>query len=513
MNTARQRNRKAVKAPSKCVADIDCTGKKKSTKRTGGQSYKSAGKAEEFLAEKDEQSPLSSIAEGRCPELPVKSRRVSEKTKRSPLLELYPGPRLLPSAKIKLQLFPIDEDTRMGLEKDGHYPYLELTLSAQKKISSVLRHLNSKWGSSSIALGEPMVCPYNILKNVSGCGRWTLNDNGISAGDVFEAVGSPDIFRLRYGWFSYSEPKTLGNLSSSTPPIDCLQSEGTRKGCNNNVEVTYSKGKQIEVTSEELKGINVSEITAAIVAEEVANGPVDLVDRELRMDAGPGQSSVLWADGLTNISIGGLLSEASIQGKFKNSVPITNGLTDISVGGLLSVASLQGKSNNCDPKSVGSTSGLHPSQLISDSFDAYIAAQTNCAQVPRFSTQDSRSSILDAEETCQAFPFQKFSSSEKDVLPWNASACSGGCSQDAGSNSFKFFKAAEINCQSGFSQDHAHQESETDLLLCSRTYNDESSLGLSGIKWTDSRGPFDLGLPTSQKLTNGDSINISRFVR
>lgn len=179
---------------------------------------------------------------------------------------------------------------------------MELTLSAQKKISSVLRHLNSKWGSSSIALGEPMVFPYNILKNVSGCGRWTLNDNGISAGDVFEAVGSPAIFRLRYkdwpfslpmrssglceisdlislsryGWFSYSEPKTLGNLSS-TPPIDCLQSEGTQKGCNNNVEVTYSKGKQIEVTSEELKGINVSEITAAIVAEEVANGPVDLV--------------------------------------------------------------------------------------------------------------------------------------------------------------------------------------------------------------------------------------------
>jgi hypothetical protein len=81
----------------------------------------------------------------------------------------------------------------------------------------------------------------------------------------------------RYGWFSYFEPKTLGNFSSSTPPIDCSQSEGTQKGCNNNMEVTYGKGKQIEVTSEELKGINVSEITAAIVAEEVANGPVDLV--------------------------------------------------------------------------------------------------------------------------------------------------------------------------------------------------------------------------------------------
>lgn len=513
MNAARQRIRKADKAPSKCMADIDRTGAKKSTKRTGGQSCKSAGQAEEFLAEKDKQSQLSSIAEGRCPELKVKSRRVSEKPKRSPLLELYPGPRLLPSAKIKLQLFPLDEGTRMGLEKDGHHPYLELTLSARKKISSVLKHVNSKWGSSSIALGEPMIFPYNILENVSGCRRWTLNDNDISAGDVYEAVGSPAIFRLRYGWFSYSEPKTLGKLSSSTPIGDCLQSEGTQKGCSNNMEVTYSKGKQLEVTSEELKGINVSEITAAVVAEKVANGPVDPVDNEPRMDAGRGQSSVLWADSLTNISIGGLLSEASIQGKFKNSDPVTDGLINISIGGLLSVASLQGKSNNCDPKSVGSTSGLQPAQLISDSFDAYIAAQTNCPQGPRLSTQDSHSSILDAEETCQAFPFQKFSSSGKDVLPWDASAFSGSCSQDAGSKSFKFSNAAEINCQSGFSQDHAHQESETDLLLCSRTYNDESSLGLSGIKWTDSRGPFDLGLPTSQKLTNGDSINISGFVR
>lgn len=81
----------------------------------------------------------------------------------------------------------------------------------------------------------------------------------------------------RYGWFSYSEPKTLGKLSSSTPIGDCLQSEGTQKGCSNNMEVTYSKGKQLEVTSEELKGINVSEITAAVVAEKVANGPVDPV--------------------------------------------------------------------------------------------------------------------------------------------------------------------------------------------------------------------------------------------
>ena len=72
---------------------------------------------------------------------------------------------------------------------------MELTLSVRKKISSVLKHLNSKWGGSSIAQGEPILFPYNIVEKQAG---WTLNDNDISAGDVYEAVGRPDIFRLRY---------------------------------------------------------------------------------------------------------------------------------------------------------------------------------------------------------------------------------------------------------------------------------------------------------------------------
>lgn len=76
----------------------------------------------------------------------------------------------------------------------------------------MLKHVNSKWGSSSIALGEPMIFPYNILENVSGCRRWTLNDNDISAGDVYEAVGSPAIFRLRYKDWSFSLPMGSSGL-------------------------------------------------------------------------------------------------------------------------------------------------------------------------------------------------------------------------------------------------------------------------------------------------------------
>lgn len=106
----------------------------------------------------------------------------------------------------------------------------------------------------------------------------------------------------------------------------------------------------------------------------------------------------------------------------------------------MSEVSLQGKSDNRDPNSLGSNAGLQLTQPISDSFDAYITAQINCPQFPRLSTLDSHSSILDAEETCHAFPSKKFSSSGKDVLPLSGSATTADCSQDASCKSYKFPK-------------------------------------------------------------------------
>lgn len=107
------------------------------------------------------------------------------------------------AAKLKLQLFPVDDFTRKALEKDGHNPYLELTLKARKMISSVLQHLMQKWGSSSVASGELMLFPYNAqCKDILNSQSWTLKDTAACAGDVYAALGSPTIFRLRYGWFS-----------------------------------------------------------------------------------------------------------------------------------------------------------------------------------------------------------------------------------------------------------------------------------------------------------------------
>ncbi|KAJ0915924.1 hypothetical protein HanPSC8_Chr06g0255591 [Helianthus annuus] len=104
-----------------------------------------------------------------------------------------------PLTKIKLQLFPIDEVTRLGLEKDGLNPFLELTLKARKKISSVIKHIHTKWGGSHIAVGEPMLLPYDThLRQSPMSRRWTSKDSSINAGDVYMAVQSPAIFRLRY---------------------------------------------------------------------------------------------------------------------------------------------------------------------------------------------------------------------------------------------------------------------------------------------------------------------------
>lgn len=67
----------------------------------------------------------------------------------------------------------------------------------------MLKHLNGKWGSSSVALGEPALFPYKIQDNMSSNGRWTMNDGDISAGAIYAAIGSPEVFRLRYKAYSF----------------------------------------------------------------------------------------------------------------------------------------------------------------------------------------------------------------------------------------------------------------------------------------------------------------------
>lgn len=478
MGTNRKRRIKALEPHSEINVHEGCKGVDKSRKTSVEQQLQGAtGKTE-----KDEHSLPSGSGEAPSSRSKTTKTRIVEGITIS-ALDLNTEERLYPSTKIKLQLFPIDESTRLGLEKDGFHPYLELTLSARKKISSVLKHLGSKWGSSSIAVGEPMLFPY-VAECLTGY-RWTRNDICISASDVYAAIGSPAVFRLRYGWMSDSnlETKTLGQPSVSAPFKASSKLEDVQKSCHTYMQNAYVNGEKAEVTGEESgKPIIMSGETNVAVAEKASNGGVGSMENEVTMDGSIEQSLAMWADSLTNISIGGLLSEASLQGRF----------------------------GNCDKKSNGISSGLQSSQLISDSFDAFIAGQMNPSRSLRPPLQDSHSSILDADDTCHAFPFQKISSLGKNPIATGGSAYFHAGNQDTSSKSFKNPNLTEANIRS---QGQACQQSDTDLILCSRVYNDESSLGLSGIKWTESLGPFDLGLSSSRKVINGDNTSTNGIVR
>ncbi|KAL0391521.1 UNVERIFIED_CONTAM: TSL-kinase interacting protein 1 [Sesamum latifolium] len=275
----------------------------------------------------------------------------------------------VPSAKIKLQLFPINEQTRLGLEKDGYNPFLELTLSARKRISSVARHLNTKWGSSAVAIGQLMLFPYNIkLEQVASCRRWTSNDNAITAWEVYVDVGSPSLFRLRYAWYS-SLQHEIFHIAPKAGLLEAhTDSEGRRRGCSRVLEISnYQKGKLDESRETIQQRTNVNEALTSDVNElKPLDGSYDLPDDAMmRTDVDPIYSTVLWDDNLTNLSIGGLLSEISLQGKISKSDPNSvnksskqpiGPISDISIGGLLSEASLLRKMCNPSMKPESETS-------------------------------------------------------------------------------------------------------------------------------------------------------------
>ncbi|KAG7960400.1 hypothetical protein I3843_10G121500 [Carya illinoinensis] len=151
---------------------------------------------------------------------------------------LFVENNILTSMKLKLQLFPFDDGTRRALEMDKHNPHLELTLSSRKKISSVLEHLNRKWGNSSVASGELLLFPYSVQgENLMDCPRWT-QDSIVSAADVYAMLGRPPVFRLRYGWFSDTE---LGSAVLQQPSASCcILAENENIINNDNIKVTDS---------------------------------------------------------------------------------------------------------------------------------------------------------------------------------------------------------------------------------------------------------------------------------
>ncbi|KAJ4773109.1 TSL-kinase interacting protein 1 [Rhynchospora pubera] len=242
--------------------------------------------------------------------------------------------------KLKLQLFPINEATRKALEKDSHNPHLELTLSGRKRIASVLEHLNRKWGNSDVACGELVLLPYSASIGDLNSQRWTLKDTVVAA-DVFVSVGSPSVFRLRYGWFTNSE------IASSNSVI----AQGIQTG---NHFLSPSSNRCLQQSMARcLIGPNAVEEVCGNQENNVVC-PGDLSTRE-------------WADSLTNISVGYLFSEASRAAHL-----------------------------DCAESSVNKNAQIEEAAQSIDSFDATIAAHLSSA---------NNGSLFGADETRDGFSF------------------------------------------------------------------------------------------------------------
>ncbi|KAJ6871069.1 TSL-kinase interacting protein 1-like isoform X1 [Populus alba x Populus x berolinensis] len=424
----------------------------------------------------------------------------------------------LTNMKLKLQLFPIDDGTRRALEMDKHNPHLELTLSTRKKISSVLEHLNRKWGDSTVASGELMLFPYGVNReNLVGYQRWT-QDSLVSAADVYFSIGSPPVFRLRYGWFSnvnfasvtlqapstYSclpvggneKEKTVDSVSTAEPSTsdqfekpenpcrDCPTSEN-----NNHASILHSAGGTNENNEFVATGPRNNLVKSFDPAANISlhrketddtTNTQQLEDVDgLRLSNVNPLSAGEWADSLTNVSIGDLLSE------------------------LPHVAN-----HNCiEPLIVQSNQCLQEIPFSCDSFDAAIAAHISRHQGKmgfHSAVASHTSSIWDGEETCDAFAFQKNHSLRKEVTTSSAVASPRVSKQiDRTSSIASSAFLEELPVIEGPNDyptgGDPMDECSSDSQVVSNQVRDFN--GLTDIYWPDSLGLLDLDIPSSKYHT------------
>ncbi|WMV44688.1 hypothetical protein MTR67_038073 [Solanum verrucosum] len=420
--------------------------------------------------------------------------------------------------KLKLQLFPVDEGTRRALEMDNHNPYLELTLSNRKKMSSVLEHLNRKWGSSSIATGELVLFPYHVqMENLVQSLRWT-KDTTQSAADVHNLIGCPLVFRLRYGWFPNAELGTPLELLSSIIPF--MQNINPNITNEYNAEILASSpGKLVRfskeplasnprmtVTSSSIKLSGESNLQASMGLNTYTydhDGTLPLNRRE--------NGDATTAEQTEMHDMQGSKASAFSAGDWEDS------LTNISVGDLLFDAPDDEETDCIDSALCRSSHFLSQMPLSCDSFDAAIAAHIYKHQSKadsQMALPPQASSIWNAEDTCDAFAFKK------NVAFSDKAQCSS--SNLGAENSQRIAQSSSLVLDAGikdlpgnmesFTGEPAHDdpvdECQSDAQALDGSAKDLN--GLSGIYWTDSLGPLELDAPScryhSEDITLSDSL-------
>ncbi|XP_021897368.1 TSL-kinase interacting protein 1 isoform X2 [Carica papaya] len=434
-----------------------------------------------------------------------------------PLLSVTPHSFFVESnmhnVKLKLQLFPIDDATRRAMEMDKHNPHLELTLSSRKKISSVWEHLNRKWGNSSAALGELMLLPYSARKeNLMSSPRWT-QDSTVSAADVHAMVGSSSVFRLRYGWFSRS---TAGSLTSQAPVLSFNVPVVDNMNVENRKRLMVESGKipvpSTDDQSEKLGTPSKNTLTSVdkhyVPTQSLISMPMNTC-----LTTGPKDNSIVsatiipWNRKETGNCTSTRLLEDADGLQLRNGSALSAGdwadsLTNISIGDLLSEVP-HGIDADCVGPSVPEASQCLPQTPFScDSFDAAIAAhisghQSKMGIASMLATHSS--SIWDAEETCDAFSFQK-----NPVLCPEVPSSSGIASPE-------ICKQIEKVNTRGF--DTVEMLPDDDECPPDQNVMDNSPKNFSAlteIYWPESLGPLDLDIPStryhSEDIILGDSL-------
>ncbi|XP_022982847.1 TSL-kinase interacting protein 1-like isoform X1 [Cucurbita maxima] len=425
------------------------------------------------------------------------------------------------STKLKLQLFPVDDGTRRALELDKHNPHLELTLSTRKKISSVLEHLSRKWGNSSAAHGELMLFPYSIQrKSLADCQRWA-QDSFESAGDVYATIGRPQVFRLRYGWCSNEEHGSV-ELQTSVPAY-CIQDDHV-------MDSRDIEGRIVDVASIDAQPVNFNKNEVGTLSKNMST-PTAPSETERSISARPNDDLPKSSNPALNMSWDkkNVADTTIIQRsedvddlKSSNGTSLSAGewadsLTNISIGDLLSGVS-QDVDANCvvTPLAEG-TQCLQQIPFSCDSFDAAIAAHISRQQYKTVSHPTlvpHASSILDAEETCDAFSFQKNSVILQDVSSSFTFSSARGCKHIARTNSMGSSHMTEDlpRSECSPSEDHIQGDPKDEYQANPQILETNNIDELADIYWPDSLGPLDLDFPQTNKYHNeelilGDSLS------
>ncbi|XP_052176201.1 TSL-kinase interacting protein 1-like [Diospyros lotus] len=437
------------------------------------------------------------------------------------------------SSKLKLQLFPIDEGTRRALEMDDRNPHLELTLSTRKKISSVIEHLNRKWGNSNAASGELMLFPYGVQReNLVGCLRWT-RECLLSAADVHALTGSLPVLRLRYGWFSdidlvpeTSQPPLASsgmvcdsNMKINTKvhqiwhsalipmqPTDC-HSDNLMNHYDEDPQICGAKSPPLVLCSPEMH------------CEIIKCTGVDISNNDL--ESSDGATTVLLArkgtSTIANLIEGDDMDNQGLRNQI--SFPVgewTDSLTNVGVGDLLSQVSHDMVTDHVDPPINGSSPCLLQNPFSCDLFGAAVTAHVCRDQIETSFQPSLQSSIWDAEETCDAFSFQK-NSFVQGVSGSSIIASSEACKQELPELEGP---VSENTCNDEPTDDNpaddvnsANEElmDECPADLPNQENSEKDLYGLADIDWFDSLGPLDLDLRSSgyhaENLLSSDSLS------